>query len=238
MKQTIKSEIDRCYSDFLQSIKIQLSSNELSHSERDLKRIFKSTIGFSCLSTNILPIEIQSFAGVLNEGSLCLNHLFFQGFFTSGFALLRTIFETHLKVIYFSNHPVELKWTMERVGYKEINYSFLFEYLFKTDEARNLHSNILLNERITDNYALLSRYVHCHNPGFSQFSLLRNSKEYSSTLAQSAKVTYEVFSICTLLFGIFFKKNWTNVTPAEKSLALLAFKETDKKEFLRIQTNE
>lgn len=234
MKQTTKSVIDQQFSEFLVSAKSKTEPINFPAYEKDVKRIFKSSLCFTCYASNALPIEIRSFAGILNEGALCLNHLFFEGFFSSGFVLLRSLIETTLKVFYFSTHPVEMNWTLNRVGYREVNYPFLIEYLAKTDDYNLFSPETKLIDRLNNEYSVLSRYVHCHNNGYSKFSLCKKSIAYKDTYLQASQASHEVFSLLFLILGIGFKTGWANLTPAEKSLSLLALKDKDKAEFLKI----
>lgn len=83
---------------------------------------------------------------------------------------LRTEFETALRLIYFSSHPVEFKWWKDDKDYFQGRHVWgeNYEYFMHLDNIHSFNSKgkILLFNEIRKTYKILSKYVHGSFPSF------------------------------------------------------------------------
>ena len=162
---------------------------------------------------------------------LCLV-LSLKGLENAACVLLRQTIELTLKHIYFSTHPVEYEWARTKVGYRDLTFQFLLEYLSRTNEIKRLSGGEQVVKDIDENFGLLSRHVHVHSRKYMGFSNI--SKAYRTNQRVINKInqlTKPVWSLSILTLLVFFKIKFLKASSTEKDLIRFALSKLHKKSF-------
>ena len=120
--------------------------------------------------------------------------------------LLRQSIELTLKHIYFIDHPVEHKWAQTRDDFRQPTFQVLLDYLNQTDTLQRLDAGPLIVNRITSDYAALSRYVHVKNRKFHSFLPIRKASrnQVVDTVTKMQAQTSTLWPTIIVLLIIFF----------------------------------
>ena len=184
-------ELSRFYSDRFTEFRADLINSwavrdrSLTPVDTALRTIYRRYLGLACL------------AGALSQGGKRKDYirgvaevsylgivLATKGLENPSCVLLRQSIELVMRHIYFANHPIEYQWSATRLGYREITFQFLLEYLSKTDEFSLFpDSNLLLTE-LERQFGVLSRFVHMHSRMFIPY--VRTSVASANAAAVSA----------------------------------------------------
>lgn len=114
----------------------QIDPDELKSISPSLKSLHKSYLGFATLCS-MVTTENKRSSYIASAPEACLLSIVMmtKGLENPSHVMMRQCIELTLKHIYFSTHPVEYKWSQERIDYREINFQFLLGYIRKCDET-------------------------------------------------------------------------------------------------------
>lgn len=188
--------------------------------EPQLRGLHKRYLGFANLASVVGDGAIRAdYIRAIPEVSYLSLVLILKGLENPSFVLMRQSIELVLKHIYFSTHPVEYSWSATRLGYREISFQFLLEYLRKTDELQKLSGGVELVQRIETEFHILSRYVHVHSESFIQFSRFEgHSKAHVRPLHAFEERSRELWPRLIVLLVAFFPHRFAGASIIEQKL--------------------
>jgi hypothetical protein len=98
-----------------------------------------------------------------------------------------------------------------------MTFTFLIEYLRKTDECKSLQIGSWLCDRVAYWFGTLSRYVHVHSKGFiAAGGLARAYKPSRSVLKTIDNRTHELWPILATLLVAFFPADFAHASVVEQ----------------------
>lgn len=188
--------------------------------EAQLKPIFKRYLSLSCAATVIgHRAKRNDYIEVVVEVSLLCMILAIKGLENPSCVLLRQSIELVLKHIYFSTHPVEYEWSQSRIGYRELTFQKLHEYICRTEEFIKLDRDHDLYNRLLDKFNLLSRHVHVHNKGFMGYCKVGSVyRPTNRSIKKLGEYTKEVWPILTSFLVVHFPIRYQKSNEIEKNL--------------------
>lgn len=197
-----------------------IERSKLSKMAEHLKRAHKSYLAFATLCHTItLENERSSYIKSAPEACLLSLAMITKGLENSSHVMMRQCIELTLKNIYFFNHPVEYKWSQNRINYREINFQFLLDYLRKSDEMDLYEKKEDLILRIEEHFHILSRYVHVHNIQFASFSTTDfSTKDNISSLKKCADAICEILALLISINVAFFLPQFLSSQSNEQAL--------------------
>lgn len=198
--------------------------NTIAPVETILRSIHRRYLGFACLTTVLAQNALRNdYVKALPEVSYLSTVLAVKGLDNPSSVLLRQSIELALKHIYFTTHPTEFGWSLNRTSYREISFQFLIEYIRKTDESSAFpHMTELIGE-VDRQFHVLSRFVHMHSRRFIPYrtsaSVTAAHRESIGALNQK---TRELWPVLTVLLIAFFPKRFLRANANEKAIILMS----------------
>jgi hypothetical protein len=173
MTNELKAYIKSCFTEFSEDLKQGwgVPPDVIKAVDSQLRGLHKRYLGLAVLATVLGDGQPRAdYVAAVPEVTHLSMVLILKGLENPAFVLMRQSIELILKHIYFAHHPVEHSWSAKRIGYREISFQFLLDYLRKTDEVQEFTGGAELLQAVELEFHILSRYVHVHSGAFIRFS--------------------------------------------------------------------
>jgi hypothetical protein len=185
-----------------------------------LRTIHRRYLGVACVATLVAQNSPRNdYVRALPEVTFLAAVLAIKGLENPGSVLLRQSIELVLKHIYFASHPVEFQWSLNRLGYREISFQFLLDYIRKTDESNVFPQMNGLLDRVDRLFHEFSRFVHVHSRRFIPYRTFQSvTTANSSCVAMLGTRTRELWPLLISLLIIYFPTRFTHANLSERRI--------------------
>lgn len=181
-----------------------------------LRRSFYDVLAYLCLAKHLGRGVRSEYLTHSPEVALVGLGLASKGFLNPAAGCLRQCIELTYKHIYFRDHPVEYMWCRNRDGYREINFTYLEEFLRKTDEVRSFEHLRDSLDCVKGIYGELSRYVHNQSGSFLVRTFAGRLRETGKSLDSIQQVSERLFGRLIVLLVSFDSRKFARCSGLEK----------------------